>query len=517
VSIFENSKELTMYSSIKQDINLFADSCPSSKNLEVNLNTSIKKIFGPISDSWRRENDLSIQNYQLSPVVESIILFCKENGLSLHETIFICIKFLFEVTFIFNQIKSKNPNKKEKLDNSNPLNWLENCLEPELIESNKSSFGTHIEYFTRVLFPLLSSTFAECSIKFPNPSSFQIYFLSVVLNDLHLCKCIDTDVKLFEKHWDDNFTILNGMTADEKEKWWRLSSSFYGFQKEIGETYLQLESLRIRNSLIETKWLKTFSGKEMKLKDLLFQKKLLEMQITLKTHDKSLTNAKCLKKAKLELIEEERLLKELMTNSVLASFLDPSEMVRFLPEDSPVFQEYKQKAEVLFRIAVKLLHPDRRIYLLGDIKLNNEQEDELNKLYTEVISIRESGPINPAAFVSGDFYLVNKLKRIISRAEMILSSVGVVIPKIKFMILGDDYESQVDYMMNEYSLLQTELAQLQAESQILYSDKDIYKKDTILKNPESIEVINKRYETMIASCEKESEELNKELKTLFAR
>ena len=482
--------------------------------------TSVNSYLGQLLKDMKspprdKPNDL-YKELPLEYLGDVIIQLCRQNSLHLNDALFLFMKCHFEISFIYNYLNKQHySDLNENESNDYPLKWFVSLNDPEKLESFKYLYGASAETISSIIYPIMSSFLGSQNEILGTKDHFSTYLLSMILNDSISFGLKDEETKYFKECWEMNISLLHGKIPEEKKQWWHLAESFFGLHKEIGDNYLQLDSLKVRNAVIETNWLKSFSTYEVKLKELANMKKLLEIQITIKNQDASLPESKCLQLAKLELLKEEQELKRLINNSTWASCLETDKLIKYLPKDSPVLNEYRLKAEKYFRIAVKLLHPDRRSWLLKDKILMKEQEKELDNLYNEVVSIREKKSLTPMDLVFGDYFSVNQLKRIVSKAETILSAYGIS-PKIKLMILGKDYDSQIDFLTNEYNLLNTELAKIQAEVQILYSDKDAYQKNNILKDPEAIEAIHKRYNDIIEHYSNEIAMLNNELKLVFA-
>jgi hypothetical protein len=483
---------------------------------EEKVNSYLIQLF-PIHIS---NNRLKLKNGKeelpMDYLSDVIIGLCLDNSLQFFETISLLMKCHFEISLLYenlnrNQTYDMNVNGNYK----SPLKWIETWKDSEQLELFKYAYGAKLDYISSILYPLVLPIDNSANDIFPNRECFSIYMMSIILNDTLSYELADEEMKNAVECWKLNISLLKEKSQEEKLQWWHFAGAFFGLQKEIGECYLQLDSLRVRNTVIETKWLKLFSADEVNLKELAHKKKTLEIQITLKSQYPLLSRSRCLRQARQELLNEENELKKLVQNSTWAGIIDPDSFVKYLPNDSQVFKEYRLKAEMYFRIAVKLLHPDRRTHLLNGKILTKEQNDELNLLYHEVISIRQSKSFTALELISGDYFSVSKLKRIVAKAEMIISAFGINISKIKLMVLGEDYDSQIDFLTNEYNLLNVELAQIQAEVQALYSDKDIYQKDNILKDPEAIKVIHKRYNDITAQYTNDIAHLKDEYNKLF--
>ena len=445
-----------------------------------------------------------------------IMQLCRNNSLQYYETISLFMKCHFEISFLYENLNSNQTNNLNMNGNyKNPLKWIDTWKDSEQLELFKYSYGAKLDYISSILYPLVLPIDKSVKDIFPNRECFSIYIMSIILNDTFSYELEDEETKNAREYWELNISLLKDKSIEDKLHWWNLAGSFFGLQKEIGECYLQLDSLHARNSVIENKWLKLFSTGEINLKELAHKKKTLEMQITIKSQNPSFSRSKCLRQTRQELFEEEKVLKKLIQSSAWASIIDPDSFVKFLPRDSMILKEYRLKAEMYFRTAVKLLHPDRRAHLLNGTKLTREQEDELDNLYNEVISIRENKSFTALELISGDYFSVSKLKRIVAKAEMILSAFGIKVTQFKLMVLGKDYDSQIDFLSNEYTLLNVELAKIHAEVQALYSDKEIYQKDNILKDPEAIKAIHNRYKDISAQYTKDITLLKEEYDKLF--
>ncbi|MFH1198533.1 MAG: hypothetical protein V1720_22725 [bacterium] len=449
-------------------------------------------------------------------VLSSMLSFCATHKLPYNKTIFMILKFYFEIYFVTSR-RDDISNRLQSIFSlfENRDGWIVSSKDAAQFESHKPAFGMQIETLPIIIYPMLLREYPFIAEIFHDIDKLRIYLLSLYLNDCYLYTITDKEIEFFDSRWLLTYSLLEKESTTNKNHWWDLAGSFYGLHKIMGDSFMQLDSLRLRNSMIETNWLKTFSEYEIEVQDLLFKKKLLEIQITLKHQNSELSFDSCIIKSKMELIEEEEQLKKLKQNSIWANFINPDSIFDFRPPNDPQIQEYRQEAEYYFRHAVKLLHPDRRAFLLDGKELSKEHEDELNKLYNEVISLHENDSLNPVDMISGDYFSSNKLKRIVSQAEMILSLIGVDLPKIKFLILGDTFESQMEFLMNEQRLLNAELAKIHAEIQILYSDNDYYQKDAILHNEDSIKTVKTKYERIIDTYKKEITTLASELEILF--
>jgi len=162
-----------------------------------------------------------------------------------------------------------------------------------------------------------------------------------------------------------------------------------------------------------------------------------------------------------------------------------------------------------------MLHPDRRQYFLEGKTLSQAHEEALNALYNELMSVRNDTVPDPLAIAKGSYYSVNKLKRIVAHAETTWKLQDIKLPKLRFMIMGNTIEEQIDYLLNEEHLLESELAQLQAEIQLLFADKDNYQKECVVHDPDAIQTVKERFLRTIEECSKEVESLQKEFESLF--
>jgi len=491
-----------------------------SSILRSDINNFIQNGLLTYSEDTIKQNKengpLVNKSAHLQIIFADLISACRASGLNDVKMLIILMKLFIELYLIMD-----NPKKYFIEDKNTVLPFLE-ILKQKTQRDYKDAYdkfsktlGGNLDFLTKLLYDILKKKDDSFSLDFPEVSFFQIYFLSFCLNDCYMYSIKEEEVEIFDTRWSLNFSLLSSSSEEERNIWWDLAGYFYGLHKEIGDNYLQLDSIKFRNSRIETNWLKTFGQLEIESQDLVYQKKLIEMQIAFKHQDSSLLLSQTKEKAEEELLAEQKILESLKSNSSWANTIDVDSFFSFSSGNETVFQQYRQEAEYNFRIAAKLLHPDRRGQLINEMDMTKEKEDELNNLYRELMTIRESPSLNPVDMVSGDYFSVNKIKRIVSQAEMMFNMAGVKLPKLKMLIIGETMEKQLKYLKNEYNLLQTELAQIQASVQLLYSDKEINQKDSILDNPELIEVTTKKYEDIIDSIKQEKETLQKELKELF--
>ncbi|MCX6170192.1 MAG: hypothetical protein NTX65_12675 [Ignavibacteriales bacterium] len=479
------------------------------------VNPYLLKVYNQ-NKQQNGESKVKLADVPLEFLDANIIELCAQNSFQYHSIVILFLKYHFEIDFLLENLynAASTENKLIKEDSS-PLHWIDLWSSKEEIEKYKNTFTANLEVTATALYSLLLSLDKSVKEKFTNNDQFQIYILSLTLNDLFSYSLNEKENIFLKERWELNFSLLKAQSVDIQKQWWHLAASFYAFHKELGDSYLHLDSLKIRSALTEAKWLKQFSYDELMLKELLYKNKLLEVQITLKQQDPTLSEADCLRDAQLELLKEQEEMKKMLQNISFARNLDLDLMITFLPMNSPEIKEYRNEADKYFRLAVKLLHPDRRIYLLNGKKLSQEQENELNTLYKEVISIREKKEFDISELISGDYFSVTRLKRIVSQAQTILSAYGIEVSTIKLMVLGDDINSQLKFLLNEYNLLNIELAQIQAEIHVLYSDQETYQKDHIMRDPEMIEITEKKFANNIEKFKVTQSRLEEELKKLF--
>lgn len=480
----------------------------------------IKDYLSKISsgDIYTSKDDMKtyLQSFTEEGINRDLFEFCLDNNLSLLKSIIIQLKLYFESTFLYQ-------NESDDLYNTiNPV--LNNITidEYKIVFDNRKKLDDYQYKFWSIISPYLTSMFKNFNsvkkyneITFEKYENFNLFLLSIIINEYHIKSLEDIGISMFEEYWKDNHNILCKRDKDENKYWWKLAGDFYGQHNQIGDSYFHLDTLRFRNSLVEAKWLKHFSKYEISLQELLYKKKKLELTITFKNHNNDLSYNNCIMKAKVELQMEEELLKQLKVNSKWSESI-LSDLLRYGDNSSDrVLQKYRQQVDQLFRVAVKLLHPDRRRYLMKDIDLTKEQEGELNKLYNEIINLKKNNSLNPIDMVTGDYFSLNKIKRIISQAKLLLSEYGVSMQDIKYLIIGNNYEAQIEFLRNERMLLDIELASIQAEIQVLYSDREYFQKQSILKNSKSIESVKKKFEQKINMLLSEVTSLNNEIMNLF--
>jgi hypothetical protein len=505
-----------MYKHVQHDLEILKD----SSVLQTDLNKFIRKEISEYSGDFRKykngKDPLIDKSLGLQKIFSELVSACILSGLSDVKMIIILMKLYVELSMIFN-----NPKQYLKGDDKIKLpmlDMLENNMQKEnngMFEKSSNTLGSSLEFLITLLYRVMTKKNITHSSQFPNIELFRIYLLSFYLNDCYLYSIKDEEVETFEKRWQVNLSLLDSSTEVERNQWWELAGYFYGLHKDIGNSCVQLDSIKVRNSIIETNWLKTFGNCEIEVQDLVYRKKLVEMQIAIKYQEPSLQLDQTLEKAKEELLAEQKILESLKFNSSWANAIDLDSIFAPSAMNDPLIQQYREEAEYYFRIAAKLLHPDRRSQLLKGTELTKEQDDELNKLYRELMTLRESHSLNPLDMLVGDYFSVNKIKRIVAQAEIIFRMLGIKLPKLKLLVIGETMDEQLKFLMNEYNLLQTELAQIQASIQLLFSDKEIYQKSCILNNPESIETVTKKFEDVIESNTRELENLNKELTELF--
>jgi hypothetical protein len=431
--------------------------------------------------------------------------------------LFLVIKMYYEMNLL-----QQNAEKSKSISLFDRNGWIENgqdlvCSygDNEKIETNKIAFKLKLDALSAFLFPFF------CDYKFlfrytqVDKNKFQIIILSMVINGCIHLGIEDEELKYFFNFWDTILVLLSEQGPDLQQQWWRLSSSYYGSHADIGESYSSLDSIKVRNSMIQAEWLKCFSKEEIDVQELVFRKKIAELQIVSKNQHPEWTKEECIRQAKGDMLDEKQKLQDLKTNSKWAEVLDYKKMIENVPPNDPRMQSYQHEAEQLFRIAAKLLHPDRRQYILNGKTLSQEHEEELDNLYNELISVRDDKTCEPFAIARGEFYSMNKLKRIVARAETTYLLQDIKLPKLRFAIMGMTVEEQIDFLLNEEHLLNLELAQIQAEIQLLYEDKDSYQKDCVVKDPQSIQVVKERFMKIIKEYGEQVELLQKEFESLF--
>jgi len=431
---------------------------------------------------------------------------------SLQRKAILYFKLLFEISFINNIAKDGSDVTSFPLDFEK---MAEEISDSKTFENFKALFGTYIDRVPLLFSPLHKDDNEKFSIVCREAVKLSVYFHSIYLNDCYSLNLNDEEVEQFENSWNRNLELIEGKNRYETEKWWSLAASFFGMYKNIGTSYSMLDSIVLRNSKIEADWLKEFSTYEIDVENLLYKKKLLEMQITIKTLHSEISQQDCLTKSKLEMLDEEEKIRKLTTNSAWAGFMSNALQPDFIKSNDKYISEYRQRADYFCRQAVKILHPDRRAFILDGKKLSEEQEEELNKLYNEIIELREKETVNSLDIINGDFFSVSKFKRILSQAEAVYGMIGIKLPKLKFLILGKTFEEQLEFLMNEENLLLIELAKVEAEIQVTFSDNEYYQKEMILKSPGAIEATKLKYKKIIDTYSGEIEILEKELESLF--
>ncbi|NUN08622.1 MAG: hypothetical protein HUU54_05540 [Ignavibacteriaceae bacterium] len=443
---------------------------------------------------------------------KELLDLASDNHINTHKAIMLCVKIYFETNFICHNNKLSRHHSNNE---GGAINLIDKWKNSENLESYKSAFGVKLEEMALILNHLLRNHNSEFRGMCSDSDKLKVYLHSIYLNDCYAYGLYDEDAICFESYWQKNFSILNNESVSDRDKWWKFSSSYYGLNNDIGNAYTTLDSIKLRNKITYSEWLKHFSQYEIETQNLLYEKKMYEIQITIKNLNSEMTKEECSSKATMELLEEENKLKELQKNAGWADAYDLSIYSHSPINYKRVLQEYRQKMDYYYRLAVKLLHPDRRDLLLKGKALSEEQEKELDDLYKEIVTIREQSSSHSFDIISGNFMSINKFIRIISRAESIFYTIGIVLPKLKYLIQGDSYEAQIEYLMTEEMLLLSDLANIEAETQIQYSDQEYYQKESILQSPKSIERVKLKYQSIIDDYKKEISALREELEYLF--
>jgi hypothetical protein len=505
-----------MYKSVIEDLSLFEHQGEATAERNNAVNQDIARLI----ESYFLFHKGGVNGTLEALPARSVFQFLPQNnhfknGSSAKEVLH-SLKLYYDVMFLcYHLSKSGYYPVDHPLDLDSVLAGLRQSENMDTLDQFRSEFGAVIDTVTSEFYAIFSKENEFVVNTFPDKESFRIYVLSLYVNDCFNGSLDDEEIMSFQQRWELHRVLLGSTGVQEREQWWNLAGSFFGLNREIGDSYLHLDSIRIRNSLIESKWLKVFSIYELKLQDIIYQKKLLEVQITLKNQNSSLSLEECYRNAKVELIKEENKIQALRSNSLWAKILDPGLYERMPHNYDQLIREYRQKADYLFRRAAKLLHPDRRPHILEGRELSPGQEAELNELYHELMSTHEGASLSAVDLMVGDVASPHKIINIIAKAELIFLTIGVKISKMQFVILGDTLAAQLEFLVNEYKLLQVELAHLQASIQVLYSDKEIYQKESVLKNPEAIQAVRERYESMLEMYQKDTEVFQKELNNLF--
>jgi hypothetical protein len=505
-----------MYNQVQRDI----EKIPDSSILLADINKFILSVLSERSEDYKKRKKecgpFVDKKFHLQIIITDLISACKISGLSDVKMIIILMKLYIELYLICDSpeqyLKGGDLTKLPLLDIIEQKMQVENS---NMLEKYSLALSGNIEFLITLLYNVLAKKYDSFTFRFSNSDFFHVYLLSFYLNDCHMYSITDEEVETFETRWWLNFSLLSLSNAEDRNRWWKLAGYFYGLHKEIGDSCLRLDSIKIRNSMIEANWLKTFGQLEIEVQDLIYRKKLIEIQIVLKHQEQSLSLDQAIEKAKVELLTEQEILESFKSNSSWANKIDMDSIFSFSLGNDPIIQQYRQEAEYYFRIGAKLLHPDRRAQIINGTELTEEQNEELNILYRELMSLRESRSLNPIDMISGDYFSVNKMKRIVSQADILFKSLGLKLPNLKLMIIGESMDEQLKFLMNEYNLLQTELAQIQASIQLLYSDKEIYQKNSILNSPESIESTAEKFKNIIKSNTQVLETLKEELERLF--
>jgi hypothetical protein len=435
---------------------------------------------------------------------------------SLAEDVVLPMRLYFEVMFMCHQHAdacSRREGERGSVDAI--LEQLDKADCSELLDRFKSSVGPSVGAIASEFFELLSQKHDEVKTIFPAQECFRVFVLSLYVNDCFPGSFHHEEVASFVKLWQGHHELLVNGTQTEQEQWWKLAGSYFGLNQEIGTSYFHLDSIRVRNSLVEARWLKVFSHYEIAIQDLLYQKKLLELQVFIKHQEPLLTVEQCSSLAHAELIKEQENLQTLRSNSLWANALNPSDFSQRPEQYEQLVHEFRQKADYLFRLAAKLLHPDRRIYIVGQRRLSPEQDKQLTDLYHELLSIHESKSLSAFDLMTTDFLSPHKIKNIISKAEMIFLEIGIKLPLLQFTIMGETLAEQLAFLHKEQQLLHVELAQIQAAIQMLYSDREIYQKEAVLGNPESIQLVTTRFQNVMKTYEGHIGNLQTELSGLF--
>jgi hypothetical protein len=506
-----------MYINIQSDLRILYPLEKERQDIENSIDRFMREAFARAESDNEKVTEEMSSGHHLQNILRKAQELNRREDISNLKVLFLVIKMYYEINIL-----------REYADPSQVAVWLQSgdgikmrqeliCAfeDDEKIEDNKIALKLIMSDLSSFLFPLFFSYKFLLRYTQVDKNKLHTIILSLLINRCIPLGIQDEELNFFFDFWDNNLLSLSEKEPDLQQHWWKLAIAYYGSHAEIGESYTNLDSIKIRNAKTQAEWLKCFSKQEIELQELVFQKKNIELQIVTKNQHPEWTREECIRQAKGDLVDEKHKLQDLKTDSKWAEVLDYDELVENVPADDIRMQTYKQEAEQLFRIAAKMLHPDRRQYLLEGKTLSHAHEESLNALYNELMSVRNDTVPDPLAIAKGSYYSVNKLKRIVAHAETTWKLQDIKLPKLRFMIMGNTIEEQIDFLLNEEHLLESELAQLQAEIQLLFADKDNYQKECVVKDPEAIQTVKERFLRTIEECSKEVESLQEEFENLF--
>ena len=274
-----------------------------------------------------------------------------------------------------------------------------------------------------------------------------------------------------EKH------LLSESSTEQQERFRTCKSEWLKQQEHLGEYLLVLESQRLRNANISTKWMTFFGPAYLKLQEEAVNLDNMRMRLELLENNPDL-NSEELNRLVQE-VEERKLreLEQLRLSVAHAPFLMKSGIGGTINEEGVA--QYRQQCKKLLREIWLLIHPDKLRNHPDFGNLTDSQKEQLRKIWHQVMQIKEQECGFEPGYLNYEYRSLAILHDALATIKAILGAAGVE-TDVRLIIQGETLDEQIDWVKNEISRLESEIELVQAELKTFLDDREIRRRALLL-------------------------------------
>lgn len=441
--------------------------------------------------------DLGKNHLYLKPEqVMRIGIACR---LPFYSIVSLMLKALWEL-HLYENLKSQNFTLNHLFQNQKLLIKIQNSFKLTVIQVGD-------------LFKLLEGYDHLVSQIGESSANFMLTIDEMLANNLHLIPNRSVEDAYGYRKLKENRLLNEHKDNSLKSSFIELKKRFVKLLTLITNLLYDILEVKLLNQNIDDQYLRIFGDQYYKYKEVFIDAEIYEARIRIKENNPSLTEEEVNAELVQLLTEKEAELEELQKNMKRTCNYYPS----FFDSDHKTFSnseilKYVQEIRKLLDKCYKILHPDLLSAELSK-KLTEEQHEELNELWYQVMDVRNNFVYKPdqIGFSYPDLF---RLETIYFKAETIYKTAGIDVSS-ESVILGDTLEEQVTFLQRINTINEKSLLEFENEKQLTENNSrvNIYRK--ILSSTELTEEHHNELREKADFYIKKRDELKSKFKSLF--